>query len=95
MICANEESDSFPLSEWVYTEALGLLSERGGENISVALVHALVQFYEDCLSIDNEVYLAHQLKLKNELKDLLHIEAGFGLADRSIKNFLKHKGYLK
>ena len=93
MICANEESDSFSLAGWVYTEALGLLSERDGENISVALVHALVEFYGD--SIDNEVYLAHQLKLKDELKDLLHIEGGFGLADKSIKNFLKHKGYLK
>ena len=95
MIFANEENDSFSLAGWVYTEAFGLLSEEDGENISVALVHALVEFYEDCVFVDNEVYLAHQLKLKDELKDLLHIECGFGLADKSIKNFLKHKGYLK
>jgi hypothetical protein len=95
MICANEESDSFSLEEWVYTEALGLLPERDGEKISVALVQALVEFYEECVFIDNEVYLAHQLKLKDELKNLLHTECGFGLTDKSIKNFLKYKGYLK
>ena len=95
MICANERSESLSLSGWVYTEALKLLSERDGENISVALVQALVEFYDDCLFIDNEVYLAHQLKLKDELKNLLHTECGFGLADKSIKNFLKYKGYLK
>jgi hypothetical protein len=95
MICSNEESDSFSLEGWVYTEALGLLPERDGEKISIALVQALVEFYEECVFIDNEVYQSHQLKLKDELKNLLHTECGFGLADKSIKNFLKHKGYLK
>jgi hypothetical protein len=85
VICSDEENGNFSIDKWIYEEALDLLSEpNSSPDIALALIHALV-----------DEYRADYLKLKDEFADLLHIEAGNGLADKSIKNFLKWKGYLK
>lgn len=97
MICSDEENGNFSIDKWIYEEALDLLSEpNSSPDIALALIHALVEFSEECRwwHPDDE-YRADYLKLKDEFADLLHIEAGNGLADKSIKNFLKWKGYLK
>lgn len=96
MIYSEGENDRFSAEKWVCEEALNLLSEPcPSPNIALALVHALVEFNEDCEWWYDDEYRAHYLNLKNKFVNLIHIEAGNGLADRSIKNFLKHEGYLK
>ena len=97
MIYSQEENDSFSMEKWVCAEALNLLSEPDpSPDIALALVHALVEFNEDCeWWYNDDEYRADYLKLKNKFVDLIHTEAGNGLADRSVKNFLKHEGYLK